>query len=239
MPGYYLIASTSPAVAYDTSGQKFGTACLNGGYGNGTGIIAGGFPSLANFTLQVWFKRASAPAALENIYGMDNGGTTSIGLTMGTTGNLGASYFSGGANKALASATNYADGAWHLAELTGSAAGGQLFVDGVSKQTRVDVPDGNQGVNIAIGARARSFTGVFGGEIDAVSLWSIRLHTAGYTPPTSPWIGSETGLVALWNLDSVLTDSSFSVTGIGAITQFIPVLGARKPGVSSARPHWR
>lgn len=193
--------AASPTTMWDTSGQKFGTAALSGGYG-----WTPNFPSSLSWavsTISLWFKKTGTPAATSYIVSLDNGTAGTVSIQMLTNGTLQVQYFSGGAAVAKSTgATNYADGAWHQAEMDLSGAGMIIFIDGVSKNTAANVPDASQGANFAIGARARVFNNGWAGETDEVSIWSTNLHTVGFTPPAAPWVGNEANLFKLWHLDS-------------------------------------
>jgi lysophospholipase L1-like esterase len=63
------------------------------------------------------------------------------------------------------------------------------------------------------------FTGsaVFGQEVDECAVWSYLKYTTTFTPPTSPYVGNETNLVALYHLDDLTGTDSIVPTSVPAI----------------------
>lgn len=46
------------------------------------------------------------------------------------------------------------------------------------------------------------------GELDEVSIWNTARYTRAFTPPASPYVGTESGLVALWHLNGTGLDAA-------------------------------
>jgi hypothetical protein len=209
---------TSPI--WDTSTEKFGTAALNGG----SGVVAGVFPANQIFTVEAWVKIGAAtyPAAVAA------GSQPWFWMGAETGGHAAC------ANAALT--TSYNSGVilnndiWHhLAYVsTGDSAPLYFFVDGVLTNTGTTTSSGGNpstdqlGVLIFGTQTAGAFP--FPGEIDEIAMWSEAKYTASFTPPTSPYLGTEANLIALWHLDSNGNDSAtappetISVTTPGAQT---------------------
>ena len=195
---------------FDTTGEKFGTAALSGGYGVAPGGLITGFP----FTIETWFKRGSNPPSLEVIMGQS--GTGFMGMT--ASGAIEMELGNGsGATPAVTSPGTFADGNWHHAALTVTASTFTAFVDGavigtgttppMASFTPSGAPPNGIGM-LAIGNHGGSLQFQFGGETDEAAVWNTARYTAAFTPPTTAYAGTETGLLALYHLDSNGTDSA-------------------------------
>jgi lysophospholipase L1-like esterase len=190
---------TSPA--YDTSGAKFGTAALSGGYGIMQSTTGALFGTGNTWTLECWAKRTGAPAALEVVIGSAQTGY--IGVD--------ASGHAQGSAAGMSTTVNVVDGAWHHLEMSSSSGGLILFVDGVSVATNATAT--NAPLNQTMGVRTFGDAGAsagftFGGEVDETATWNIQRHATGFTPLTAAYTGAESGLTALWHLDSSGLDST-------------------------------
>jgi lysophospholipase L1-like esterase len=148
-----------------------------------------------------------------------------IGISASDT--LKASYADpSNADVPLESSVNIADNQWHHVRLVFSSSGSILFLDGVSVASNVKLL-GSGAYNSFF--RVRCF-GVgapqynWGGEIDEMAVWSIAKSTANFTPATSPYVGTETGLVALYRFNNNLVDSKGIVAA--APSQVTLTLGA-------------
>jgi hypothetical protein len=207
--------------AYNASG-KFGSS-LNGGNAYTTTCPFSAYP----FTLQAWVK-ASATGNIEVAAGRASCGwfgkaANNTALAHYGSGNAGTT---DGSDITLASSVNIADGAWHFLELDVTANGGAFFVDGVlvsSSTAKPTFPGQNQYFGVrAFFSNTNSSTASFNwtGEIDEVALFNSALHTVGYTPPTSAYTGSESGLLALYHFDGNGTNSQVAAapTAPGAPT---------------------
>lgn len=105
------------------------------------------------------------------------------------------------------------DGNWHHVAM--QLIGGtqlSLFVDGnlVGQQTAAAwTPTSTSTYDIG---RLTWGTGYSwsAGQIDEVAMWTGVRYTANFTPPTSPYLGSELGLVALFHLNADGTNSEAS-----------------------------
>ena len=210
--GYDLTASASPSPGWDTTTYKFGTAALNGvGYGSITAFPVSGISG----AVQLWVKKASAPGTLSCVLSMhDAFPHETFAVRVTTSGTINFSYATMTGQNSGSGLINVCNGAWHCVEVSWSASSGvfRIFIDGVQDIVTGDILNPYQGTNFTIGAPSYTYGAVIAwtGEIDEVSIWGAPLHTTSttYTPPSSPWVGNEFGLLALYHLDSSLTNAS-------------------------------
>ena len=188
---------------FDTTTAKFGTGAIKGG----SGLAASGLVSATPFTMECWVKLAAAPSG--TIVAIGNSGAFGwVGAV--NSGKARAFIGSGSGYRAFTGAV-ISDGAWHhlAASTDGTFAGTHFYVDGVAATqdgtagTAIVVSAGQFGVNVDV-AGGSAWTG----EVDEVAVWSTNRYSAAFTPPTSAYAGSETGLVSLYHLDGDGTDGS-------------------------------
>ena len=212
--------ATMSGATYNASG-KFGQS-LNGGTGT---VPIALLPTSANpWTLGVWVKRATAPSAV--VVALGSLGTFWIGV-QATGGLAQARYGTGGTEVTLATTVNVCDGAWHYLELDmDPTTGGSFYIDGVlanSSATTMTAAGPSRANNIGINFFGGG-TNNWGGEVDEVAIWNAVQHTTTFTPATSAYTGSESGLVALYHLDGNGTDSAGAVAAT-AVTMTGPTTG--------------
>ena len=200
---------TLTGASFDTTGQKFGSAALSGGFGVAPGGLVSGLP----MTFEIEFKRSTAPGSLEVIIGQSGLGW--IGMT-----SSGRIQFELGTSPPVdfTSSASAADGAWHHAAISAAADGFSCYLDGALVGSSSSAPSGLQfqaagsppsAVGyLAVGNHGGSQQFQFGGEVDEAAIWSINRYPAAFLRPTGAYTGSETGLLALWHLDGNGTDSS-------------------------------
>ena len=204
---------TLTSASFDTTGQKFGSAALSGGFG----IAPGGLIASLPLAFEIEFKRSTAPGSLEVIIGQSGLGW--IGMT--TAGHV---QFEFGTNPPVdfTSAASAADGAWHHAAISATASGFSCYLDGVLVGTSGSAPAGLMFQASGTAPGAVGYLGVgnhggsqqfqFGGEVDEAAVWSGNRYPAAFARPTAPYAGSEAGLVALWHLDGNGVDSTAGPT---------------------------
>jgi hypothetical protein len=104
------------------------------------------------------------------------------------------------------SAVTIDDGAWHHLALVSTPTGQTLFVDGVSATTSSQVQQQGttsfQCFGIGFNGNVAAPGAPVAAEIDEVVIWNTSQYTTTFTPPTSPYLGTEAGLVAVWHMDS-------------------------------------
>jgi len=189
-----LTAGNAPT--YDTSTQKFGTGCLSGGGAYVLGIFSGSLPK----TMECWYKGTVAGSG-NNIRIIASGATQICVYASGFAG-----FRDTGGNNNISS-TVVTDGNWHHLALTVSGTTYNLWVDGVVAATRAlaSVIAENVGVfAFRFDTNISSPTMGPACSIDEVAIWNTERYTGTFSPPGSPYVGNESGLMALWHLDSSL-----------------------------------
>ena len=211
MAGNNLVAN-GVTPTYDTSGEKFGTAALSGGYGvttTGSTVQIEGTSGLAaaGYTLKCWAKTSTAPSAAAVVATL----STSTGGNLAYIGMNASGQFYGdvqvaGADHKITAITTYTTGAWHELELDVSPTEAYFFVDGTLVGT-VSASFTYVPTQVSIGNYYIQPIYPWTGEIDEISVWPSVLHTANFTSQSAAYVGTE-GMTALWHLDGNLTDSS-------------------------------
>lgn len=202
-----------PAPSWDSSGQMFGSACLDMRTTQGYGDLTSGFPIWPGNSgaVQLWINQAVPPGSTQRVLVM--GGAGGLIISILSSGFLSIGYGVNG----ISGVTNLCDGAWHCIEVDFIPTGMFFYVDGIFVGTLAKIAS----TNLAAGA---FYLGVgsalnlpWTGEIDEVSVWSAALHTGrtSWTPPVAPWVGTEANLLALYHLDGDFTNSVTAGSGYG------------------------
>ena len=191
--GSWTPTAINSSAVYSTTAPKFGTANLSTG---GLGVW-GLIPPSGDFTIECWVKGAT----------FGNAGFIGNALIAISTTTAGLITATAPGQTGLTSATSIADGNWHHVAFVSQQNSAALYIDGVSVAT-------SSGTRTFLNAANRSFglrgPGTTTGTVTAVSsapqmdelaVWSFAKYTAGFTPPAAPYVGTETGLVALMHLD--------------------------------------
>ncbi len=207
---------TLTRAGFDTTGFKFGTAALSAGNASTAGAIlpAGGF------TAEAWIKSA---------------GTSGVKVAFGSSpafwvganaGTLMASIGQGGSAVTL---TGPALGAgWRHVALVCGSGGSTLFLDGAAVATSA-TPFASTGGTLGAAFGIANFEAngagngtVFEwvGSIDEAAIWSGARYTGTFSPPSGAYTGGESGLLALWHLDSTGADSAGTVSPPSTLTIF-------------------
>ena len=212
---------TMTSAAYAATGDAF-TTCLNGGYGQASGLL----PTTGTFTVKCRLWNTS-PGAL--VVAVAQNGAFWIG--MNASGVVVASYGSAGNEVSLTSSTTITGGGWYeVALVLDAAAGGKLFVNGNLQASSATTPAAasvnatTPGLFDVRSFRSASTSFDWNGPLDEVAVFSTALHTANYTPSSSPTSNSAAGLVAVWHLDSNGNDSKTSAAAT-AVTLTGPTTG--------------
>lgn len=198
---------------------------LSAGYGRAAGVANAG----GTFTIECRAK-CSAPNSTAAIIG--SYGFAAICHT--PEGKIYAIYGLAEGSRQIDTNFYLNDGAPHHLELVvgpnmgGANIGAMLFIDGapVGSNSNGSLYD-PQLANFTVGGYSNNgnvFTAPFNGVTDEVAVWNVVRHTAAFTPPTAPYTGNETGLVALYHLD-----------GNGTNSQGTPAVDTTAPAFSSAR----
>lgn len=204
------IALTSASATYDTSGQKFGTAALSGGYlHGGTGSV----PQAPPFTLAGWVKVSTNISSLEGIFY-----SYEAACFVNATGHFECGVQFGNAFVADSAAAN--DGTWHYLEVdfTANTAGmpvnttmhitmckdGALVGSTDSSVTHFFFLPATAEFGIA--QRMDNLAGQLVGEVDDVAVYNGSLYALNGNScpaaPTQTFTSSTPNLVVGYHLDS-------------------------------------
>ena len=187
---------------------KFGSGSLSGGR---IALPAGAVAPAASstFTYECWVNMPAVPSALSIAYGLA-GGTVSIGY-MGIDTSGRAIINAAAGNSSFTSTGSICDGNWHHLALVANGAGCVAYVDGVSIGTSATVQNTSAGSTAVIGSLQSQGNFPFtNGLVDEVANWTTARYTGTFTPSSSAYTGTETGLVSLYHLDSTPNDSAGS-----------------------------
>ena len=163
------------------------------------GLVAlGGIvPASPPMTWETWFNCSAIPGVNTTI------GQASEGFALqATTGNAGVHTASG---SFVFGTTAFTTNTWHHVAFTvnqpaiGTQATETIYLDGVSVATTTRnisaIQWGNfQGFNMGTATCA----------VDELAEWTGVKYTGSFTPPTSAYTGSESGLIGLWHFDGNL-----------------------------------
>jgi len=188
---------TMTSAAYNATG-KFSQS-LNAGNGVGGAIAAGG-----PFTAECWVKGTGA--ALQVF--LHQQGCFWVGMT--ANGLPRVTYGSGENTDTSQGTKAINDGVWHHVAAVFNASGVQLYVDGTLQGSNTTtLASLNPTVSNPLSVRRYLAASGFDwtGEVDEVAIWSTAKYTAPFTPPTTAYSGSESGLVYLYHLDGNGADS--------------------------------
>lgn len=196
----------TPVNATYNATSKFGQS-LNGGHAYSTTPPVTAYPYTLRATVKVAASSQIEVAAGQAGFGWIGKSATNTILA----------HYGFGTDVELAAPGNLADGQYHEIELSVSATGGLLFVDGalVASSATSTSPVTNR----YFGARAffntassSSATFPWTGEVDQVALFSAVQHTSAYTPSTTAMTGSELNLAALYSFNGNTLDSAGAAT---------------------------
>jgi hypothetical protein len=145
-----------------------------------------------NKTIEFWFKTGGGTQT-EVVCGSD--GAFYLGIY---NGQAYLNVYGNGTYQAYAG-PNVNDGAWHHYAAVFAASSTTFYIDGVARGTI------NYGLNsgtapIGIGGFANG-NFKWGGLVDDFTVWSGLRYTANFTPPTAPYSGGATNMLALYHLD--------------------------------------
>jgi hypothetical protein len=180
--------------SYDTSAQKFGTGALNissGHYAYCQGIC----PATTNITVECWFKSSAINSfAFASWFGQVFANGTGLAAFKDCGGTI------------QTSAVDIHTGAWfHLALVT-TPTGQTLYVNGVSAATSAQAQQNSTPAYTSFGIGFNGNIALPGAqatcEVDEVAIWNTVQYASGFTPPSSAYLGTEAGLVAVWHMDS-------------------------------------
>ena len=190
---------TANSPTYDTAGEKFGTAALNGGYGVSAAGALGAGPA---FTWECWAKRSAVPGTVQVLTGSLGAGYVGINTS-------GQAQFNGlTGNATIAGSVSICDGAWHHLAMVGTPTGFTGYVDGINIGSSAVVQSYAATAAVGIGAFDNGGFPCTLCDIDEVAFFNYAKYAANFTPAVAAYTGNEQGLIALYHLDSTLNDSS-------------------------------
>ncbi len=213
---------TLTGAIFDSSTAKFGQA-LSGGTASSASVTFGA----SGFTAEAWIRGGGSGPAVAF-------GNSTVFWVGTNGGNLVAYIGSGGTQTALSGGA-YAglNAAWHHVALTSGPAGSTLWLDGAAVATSTTALSAT-GATFGAGLGLRNFEAgpnfygpfTWPGAVDELAVFAGIRYSAAFTPPSAPYSGGETALMALYHLDGTGADS----TG-AAVT---PTIGA--PGITGLTP---
>lgn len=218
---------TMVSPTYTTTAQKFGSAALSGGSGSvaaGTTIVS----SATSFTIEAWLKTTVSAVGVAVQISAD------IWIGQGNNNATNNGYVCAAVGPGLHIYPNVAlnDGNWHHVRLCNDATSSRLYMDGALVGTGAAITGFGSSPQFAVRTYPSSTGFSFAGQVDEVAVWNNAVTTGStYTVPAAPYTGAETGLLALYHLDSAGTDSS-GTTAATTYTLAGPASGAT--GVASA-----
>lgn len=198
-----------------------------------TGISAGcaqtgnNFLPQNTFTAECWASTTN-PAAIKVCLAQAN----AFWMGCDASGNAIAKYGASTKEVTLSTTVSVVDNIAHHFELDLTASGAYFFVDGVLAASSATTPTA-AGVNLSAGkpfeVRSLRGSGVsyfdWTGIVDEAAVWTTTRHTSGFTVPSSPYAGNETGLYGLWHLDGDGVDSATGGSAATAVTMTGPTSG--------------
>ncbi|MBB5714767.1 LamG-like jellyroll fold domain-containing protein [Sphingomonas aerophila] len=208
---------TMTNASYQAGKTGFGQE-LAGGYGfspAATDLMAG----QATVTLEAWFSVAAAPSSLRVFVGQSQRcflgvnaqGRLVAGFNKQAAATGATVYINSSSGSAAGTNPVVSDGARHHVALVMTPTGVTLYLDGAQV--------GSSATAFWQGAATDKFgvgnfnstdtTFLWTGTLDEVAVWSTAKYSAAFTPPTTPYVGSETGLIGLYHLDGTGNAATF------------------------------
>jgi lysophospholipase L1-like esterase len=208
MAGFNL---TMNSASYSTTTVKFGTSSLASGFGISPCQLVG-FP----YTIEAWALNTNSTSSTSFITSVYN----LICISTVPVANIFAfSYdFPAASNYVTPPIGTFSNGSWHhIAITTINPNVSYGFLDGNMVGTYTTTTAFTAGT-FSIGCLYSSGSYLYpftGGYIDEVAVWNEARYLSNFTPPSSPYTGTE-GMAALYHLDGNGNDSSTAVAPIGA-----------------------
>lgn len=177
----------------------------------------------ATWTVDLWLKDATTSSIRVALYtATDDKKGNGVWIGSDAQGHLIASAVIDGSGYVLDSGVAGNDGIWHHVEFVReNATTFKLFIDGILKVTKTGTYSAPLNTyNTALGAATDSASFPWPGDIDEVAFWTTARHSTDFTPPAAAYAGTETGLLALYHLESDGTDSKTTATIVVATPVF-------------------
>ena len=211
MPGAAFAIGNSLTMwntSYDMVSSKYPGGALAGGYGYG--VLTS--PASNSFTWEVWAKLSAAPGQQVVAIGSANAG--SLGANA-----QGQETCSVATNSTTITGPSLVDGKWHLLDLVGGPSGFACYLDGVQVGNSAAVQ--MLPANATVGVATIQGNSIWTGEIDEASVWNVSRYTGSFTPPAAPYVGNETGLVALYHLNGNGADFANDTIDVASDPSFL------------------
>ncbi|WP_031394160.1 LamG-like jellyroll fold domain-containing protein [Sphingomonas sp. STIS6.2] len=203
---------------YQAGRTNFGQERTAAGYGraaSGTGIDV--LIATQTWTMECVIALDTGPTAVKVVGGISKRGW--IGVAAGgklvanyqsTASTNGDVYMNGTSPTGDGTNPIITDGARHHVALVVTPSGGSLYVDGILIGTSATAPSTTVGNSVFnLGAYQNNASFVFPGSIDEFAVWTVAKYTAAFTPRTSPLVGNEAGLSALYHLDGDMNAATY------------------------------
>lgn len=186
--------ATNLSAVFTTTGQRFGTGFLSAGGLTNFGL----HPVGGSFTIEVWAKQTTLRSG--TLVG-SNGVAITVSAAGVVSGTLPGQTLTG-------TGASIVDGLWHHLAMVSTPTGAKLYQDGVevgtvtANRTILNPNARAFGIRGVGAANLASVTNnVNDPALDELAIWAISKYTGAFTPPAAPYVGNETGLVALMHLD--------------------------------------
>ena len=231
--GLLLLSLTGPAFAgndavghnspgYATSQSGFGQAVDLSANGNGAGTTLPGskyltlptggpyeFPAGTSWTVEGWIKPSTVASGQAVLSDADSAGHQNWYVSL-----AGSSLIAGGQGMGDLTGTAINTTVWHhFALVMTSGTAWALYVDGTRAATATGTYAVWPSATVYVGT---TYTGAYAyaGLMDEFSFSTTAQYTgATYTVPAAPFANGRAGQVALYHLDSALTDSGGAAGG--------------------------
>lgn len=166
---------------------KFGNG-LSGGWGQD---LSGIYPGMIPHAVEFWFKGTSI-----------SGGARLLGGLFGALQISGSNLQMLDSGSATTTGTaNILDGNPHHIAWVFTGAAITTYVDGIQDTTKALASGAGGVITQGLSIMWNGSSAMIGGVIDEVALWNFAKYTGTFTPPTSAYTGTETGLIAVYHLD--------------------------------------
>ena len=195
---------------YAAGSSGFGQNRTNG-YGearsNDLATAQAVLPSAPGWAMECRAKLSSGISQQQGIIGR----WTKAFLWVSTNGYLYATVQTSGGEQAIGGGSlstgvlfNLNDNVEHVIAMSASASSARVYVDGnqVGSLTATISTTGGNGAGFNVGNFNSNNTPFVNGTIDEVAVWNFDKYTANYTPPSTPYVGNESGLIALYHFDN-------------------------------------
>jgi Concanavalin A-like lectin/glucanases superfamily len=182
------------------SAAKFGNGLTATSDSNYITLPTGVYPPAAPVTMEAWLKTTAAGTEVALSCHTASGNTNWIGVDAGT-------FRAAEGINLYDSGITISDGLWHHCAVVYTATQVLTFVDGVAGNS-FSVSFSEPSLSDMFIGRYETSGFAWSGAIDEVAIWTIQKYSGSYTVPTAPYAGTESGLQALYHLQSDGTDST-------------------------------